>query len=152
MFLVTSYSTRSIYVLRFVFLQPLSRVWLFVTTRTAALWASLSFTVSRSLLKFISIKTVRLSNSLTLCFPLFLLPSIFPSIRVFYNELTLHQVARVWELQLQHQSFQRLFRVDLIFLPGLISVSKIIVSAYLLIFLLQDLFEVRKRIFATLYP
>ena len=83
MFLVTSYSTRRIYILRFVFLQSLSCVWLFATARTAALWASLSFTVSQSLLKFISIKSVRLSNSLTLCFPLFLLPSIFPASESF---------------------------------------------------------------------
>ena len=51
--------------------------------------ASLSFTVSRSLLKLMSIESVRPSNHLILCFPLFLLPSVFPSTRVFSNELAL---------------------------------------------------------------
>ena len=55
-----------------------------------------------------------LSNHLVLCHPLLLLPSIFPSIRVFSNELALCslQVAKVLELQLQNQSFQWIFRVD----------------------------------------
>ena len=48
------------------------------------------------------------SNHLILCGPLLLLLSVFPSIRVFSNELTLHQVAKVVELQLQHLSFQLL--------------------------------------------
>ena len=51
-------------------------------------------------------------NHLILCHPLLLLPSIFPSIRVFSNELALHQMAKVLELQFQHQSFQWIFRVD----------------------------------------
>ena len=59
-----------------------------------------------SLLKPMSIKSVMLSNYLILCRPL-LLPSVFPSIRVFSKELALcYQVARVLELQLQDQSFQ----------------------------------------------
>ena len=62
--------------------QFLSRVQLFATPWTAALQASLSFTMSRSLLKLISIESEMLSNHLILCHPL-LLPSIFPSIRVF---------------------------------------------------------------------
>ena len=45
-------------------------------------------------------------NHLILCYPLLLLPSILPSIRVFSNELVLYRVARVLEFQLQHQSFQ----------------------------------------------
>ena len=56
---------------------------------TAAHQASLSFTVSWSLLKLMSIKSVMPSNPLILCHPLLLLPSIFPSIKVFSNELTL---------------------------------------------------------------
>ena len=56
---------------------------------TAARQASLSFTISRGLLKFISIKSVMPSNHLILCHLLLLLPSIFPSIRVFSNELAL---------------------------------------------------------------
>ena len=51
---------------------------------------SLSFTISLSLLKLISIDLVMPSNHLILCHPLLLLPSVFPSIRVFSNELTLH--------------------------------------------------------------
>ena len=55
----------------------------------SALQASLSFTISHSLLKLMSIESVILSSHLILCCPLLLLPSIFPSIRVFSNELVL---------------------------------------------------------------
>ena len=64
--------------------QPLSRVQL-CDCMTAAPRASLSFTISRSLLKFMSIKSVMPYNHLILCRPLLLLPSIFPSFRVFSN-------------------------------------------------------------------
>ena len=64
-----------------VAVQLLSHVQLFATP-----WTSLSFTISRSLLKLKSIKLVMPSNYLILCHPLLLLPSIFPSIRVFTNE------------------------------------------------------------------
>ena len=69
--------------------QSLSCVWLFATPWTAAHQASLSITNSRNLLKLMSIASVMPSNSLILCHPLFLLPSIFPSIRVFSNESAL---------------------------------------------------------------
>ena len=69
--------------------QSLSCVRLFATPWTVALQASLSITNSRSLLKFMSIESVMPSNHLILCHP-FLLPSIFPSIRVFSNESVLH--------------------------------------------------------------
>ena len=69
--------------------QLLSRVHLFATSWTAACQASLSITNSWSLLKLMSIKPVILSNHLILCHPLLLLPSIFPSVRVFSNELVL---------------------------------------------------------------
>ena len=65
--------------------SSLSCVWLFATPWTAARQASLSITNSRSSLKLMSIKLVMPSNHLILCCPLFLLPSIFPSIRVFSN-------------------------------------------------------------------
>ena len=92
--------------------QLLSHVRLFATPWTAACQASLSITNSWSLPKFMSIESVMPSNHLILCRPL-LLPSIFPSIRVFSNEsVLLHQVAKVLEFQLQHQSFQQIFRVD----------------------------------------
>ena len=64
-------------------------VWLFVTPWTAAHWASLSFTNSQSLLKFLSNESGMPSNHLILCCPLLLLPSFFPSIRVFPNESVL---------------------------------------------------------------
>ena len=62
----------------------------FATPRTAAYQASLSITNSRSLPKLISIESVMPSNHLLLCYPLLLLPSIFPSIRVFPSESALH--------------------------------------------------------------
>ena len=60
-----------------------------VTPWTAAYQASLSFTISWSLLKFMSIESVMPSNNLILCCPLLFLPSIFPNIRVFSNESAL---------------------------------------------------------------
>ena len=69
--------------------QLLSRVQLFVTPWTTAHQASLSITNSQSLLKLMSIELVMPSNHLILCHPLLLLPSIFPSIRVFSNESAL---------------------------------------------------------------
>ena len=70
--------------------QLLSPVSLFVTPWTAAHQASLSITNSRSLLKAMSIMLVMPSNRLILCYLLILVPSIFPSIRVFSNESALH--------------------------------------------------------------
>ena len=61
-----------------------------MTLRTAECRASLSFSISWSLLKFMSIESILLSNHLFLCCPLLLLPSIFPSIKVFSNESALH--------------------------------------------------------------
>ena len=72
--------------------QLLSHVWLFTTPQTAARQASLSFTVSQSLLKFMSTESVIPSNHLILYHPLVLLPSVFPSIKVFS-----HQVAKLNE-------------------------------------------------------
>ena len=71
-------------------IQSLSCVWLFATLWTAAHQASLSITNSWSLLKLMSIKSVMPSNHLILCCPLLLLPSIFPSIRIFSNESFLY--------------------------------------------------------------
>ena len=67
----------------------LSHVQLFVTPQTAARQASLSITISRSLSKLMSIDSLMPSYNLILCHPLLLLPSIFPSIRVFSNESVL---------------------------------------------------------------
>ena len=70
--------------------QSLRSFWLFETPWTAAHQASLCITNSRSLLKFMSIELVMPFNHLILCHPLLLLPSIFPSIRIFSKELALH--------------------------------------------------------------
>ena len=70
----------------FVVVQSLSHVWLFATSWTAAHQASLSFIISQSLLKLMSIESVMPSNHLILCHPI-LLPSILISIRAFSNEL-----------------------------------------------------------------
>ena len=72
-----------------VVVQPLRRVQLFATPWTAACQASLSITNSWSLPKLMSIKSVMPSNCLILCRPLLLLPSVFPSIRVFSKESVL---------------------------------------------------------------
>ena len=69
-----------------VVVQSISQVRLFATSWTAVHQAFLSLTISWSLLKLMSIESVMPSNHLTLCFPLLLLLSIFPSIRVFSNE------------------------------------------------------------------
>ena len=71
-------------------LQSLSRVRFFAVPWTAACQASLSITNSRGLLKLMSIESVTPSNQLILCCPLLLLPSIFPSIRVFSDESLRH--------------------------------------------------------------
>ena len=79
----------------------------------AACQASLSITNSWSILKLKSIKSVMPSNHLILCHPFLLMPSIFPNIRVYSNEgnSSLHQVAKVLQLQLQHSGLIS-FRTD----------------------------------------
>ena len=77
-------------VIQFSSIQSLSRVWLFATPWIAARQASLSITNSWSSLKLTSIESVMPSNHLFLCCPILLLPSIFPSTRVFSNESVLH--------------------------------------------------------------
>ena len=75
--------------------------------------APLSFSISWSLIKLMSVESVMLSSHLILSCPLLLLPSIFPSIRVFSDESVLHiRWPKYRKLQLQHQSFQWVFRVD----------------------------------------
>ena len=69
--------------------QSLSHLWLFASPWTAARQASLSFTISLSLLKLMSSESVVPSNHLILCHPLLLPPSVFPSIRVFSDESVL---------------------------------------------------------------
>ena len=87
-------------------------VQLYVTPWTAPCQASLTFTISQSLLRFLSIESKMLSNHLILYRTLLLLPSVFPSVRVFANESALcSRWPKYWS-QLQHQSFQWIFRVD----------------------------------------
>ena len=75
--------------------------------------ASVSITNSQSLHKLMSIESVMPSNHLILCRPLLLPPSIFPSIRIFSNEsVLLIRWPKCWEFQLQHQSFQWIFKID----------------------------------------
>ena len=85
-----------------------SCVWLFVTPWTVAHQAPLSFTISRSLLKFMPTESVMLSNHLILCHTLLLSQhhGLFQWVR------SSHQGAKVLVLQLHHQSFQWTFRVD----------------------------------------
>ena len=71
-------------------IQSLSCAQLFATPRAAACQASLSITNSQSLLRLTPVESVMPSNHLILCCPLLLLPSIFPSIRVFSSESALH--------------------------------------------------------------
>jgi len=80
-------------------LQSLSHVRLSVTPWTVALQSSLSISNSQSLLKLMSIESVMPSNHVILCHPLLLLPSIFPSIRVFSNKSALHiRRPKYWSL------------------------------------------------------
>ena len=94
--------------------QSLSRVQLLTTPRTAAHQASLSFTISRSLLKLMSTESVISSNHLILCHPLLLVPSIFPQIRVFSNESVLRiRWSKYWSFSFSISPFNEYS--DLIF-------------------------------------
>ena len=85
--------------LRFSSVQLFSHVWLFATPWTSAHQASLSITNSQSPPKPMSIESVMPSNHLIFCRPLLLLPSIFPSIRLFSNESALHiRWTKYWSL------------------------------------------------------
>ena len=100
-------------------LQLRSCVQLFATPWTVAHQAFLSFTISLSLLKFMSIESVMPFNYLVLCWPLFLLPSIFPSIRVFSNESVLHiKWPKYWSFSInpsnEHSGLIS-FRIDFFF-------------------------------------
>ena len=92
--------------LNHVVVQLLSHVQLFAIPRTATHLASLSFTVFQSLLKIMSIELVMPFNHLTLYRPITSCPKSFPASGFFSISQSLHQVAKVLELQLQHQSYQ----------------------------------------------
>ena len=98
--------------------QLLSRVRLFATPWAAAHWTSLSITNSWILLRFMSFKSVMPSNHLILCRPLPLLPSIFPSIRVFSNKSVLCiRWSKYWSFSFSISAFNEYlglisFRID----------------------------------------
>ena len=98
-----------------VAIQSLSRVWLFETPWSVACQPSLSFTMSRSLLRYMCIEVVMLHNHLLLCHPFLLLPLIFPNIRIFSNKLAFHIMwPKDWSFSTKIQSFQLIFRTDLL--------------------------------------
>ena len=110
---LSRYSTNGNNIIIFSSVQSLSRVQLFVTPCTAASQTSLSITNSRSLLKLISIDSVMPSNHLILCYSLS--PPAFNLSQhqgLFKWVSSSYQVAKVLEFQLQHQSFQTIFRTD----------------------------------------
>ena len=104
--------------IQFSSVQLLSRVQLFAIPWTAAHQASLSITSSQSLLKLMSVELVIPSNHLILCCPLLLLPSIFPSIRVFSNESVLRiRWPKYWSFSFSISPFNEYlglisFRID----------------------------------------
>ena len=108
-------SPQSVFV---VVVQSLSPVWLFATPWTATRQASLSFTISQTLLKLMPIESVMPSSHLVLCHPLLLLPSIFPSIRVISNESALHiKWPKYWSFSFSISPFNEYsglisFRID----------------------------------------
>ena len=97
-----------------VVVQSLSRVRLFVTSWTAACQASVSITNSPNLLKLMSIESVMPSNHLILCRSLLLPLQLSHHHSLFQWVSSSHQVAKVLELQLQHQSLPSVFRFDLL--------------------------------------
>ena len=93
--------------------QLLSCVQLFATPWTAACQASLSITNTCSLLKFMSTKSVMPSNNLILCHHFSSCLQSFPALGSFFKRVSSsHQMAKVLEFHLQHQSFQWIFRTD----------------------------------------
>ena len=102
-----------------VVVQSLGHVWLFVTPWTTADQALLSLTISQSLSKFMFLESVIPSNHLILCHSLLLLPSIFPSIRIFSSDSSLHiRWPKYWSFSINPSSeysgliFLRIDRLD----------------------------------------
>ena len=114
--------------------QLLSHVEQFVTPWTAACQASLFITNTQSLLKLMSIKSVMQSNHLILCCPLLLLPSIFPSIRVFSSESVLRiRWPKCWSFSVNispssEHSRQISFRIDWFESPAVQGTLKILLQ------------------------
>ena len=113
MYVMCSFSKSIFVVVVVVVIQSLSRVWIFETPWTATRQASLSFTISQSLLKLMSIESVMPSNHLILCCPLSPFALNLSQHKVLFQWVgSLHHMAEVLKLQLQHQSFQWIFRPD----------------------------------------
>ena len=94
---MNSYENIFLTIVAVIAVQSLSRVWLFATPWTIARQASLSLTVSWTLPKFMSIELVMPSNHLILHLPLLLLPSVFPSSRIFFSESVVHiRLLKYW--------------------------------------------------------
>ena len=109
---------------QFSSVQSLSRVWFFATPWNAACQASLSITNSWSLLKLMSIESVMPSNHLIFCHPLLLLPSIFPSIRVFSKESVLCiRWPKYWSFSFSISLFNEYSGLISLGLTGLISLQ-----------------------------
>ena len=113
--------------------ELLSHVWLFATPWTAALWASLFFTISQSFFKHpLDVRPVIPSDCCVLCCPLFLLPSSFPSIRVFSNESAIHiRWPKYWNFSFSISPFNKggwfpLGLTDLISAPVSIPTNSIV--------------------------
>ena len=104
----------------FTVVQLLSCVWFFETPWPVARQAPLSFTISQSLLKFMSFESVMLYNHLILCWFFFPLPSIFPRIRVLSNESALHIIwPKYWSFSFSISSYNEYsglysFSIDLV--------------------------------------
>ena len=111
-------SVHLLLIISIVIVQLVSRVQLFASLWTAACQASLSFTISWSLLKLTSIELVMPSNHLILCRPFLLPPSIFPSIRVFSKESVLrNRWPKYWSFRFNISSYNEYsglisFRMD----------------------------------------
>ena len=98
---------------RVAVVQSLNHVWHIVIPWIAARQISLSFTISQSLLKLMSLESGMPSNHCIFCCTILLLPSVLPSITVFFLWVSSsHHVAKVLEFQFQHQSFLWVFGVD----------------------------------------
>ena len=118
---------------QFSSVQLLSHVWLFPTPWTSACQVSLSITISQSLLKLMSIKSVMPSNRLILCCPLLLLPSVLPSIRVFSSESVLRiRWPKYWNFSFSISPYNgysglisfRMDWLDLLAVKGTLTVQK----------------------------
>ena len=125
-----------LYSVQLISVQSLSHVRLFATPWTTVLQASLSVTNTWSLLKLMSIESVMPSSHLILCCPLLFLPSIFPSTKVFFNELALRiRWPKHWSFSLTLSPFNEYsglnsFRIDWLELLAVQGILKSLLQHY----------------------